>query len=106
MIKNSSCISKLQPILVAPKGMGTLPIQNSVIFTMSVRMGFRKPNFVLMASYLRMAIPIKKNGITVYLLTLFLFSLVKFDLYLNLSIFSDYPFNVECGSREYVRKLF
>ena len=35
-----------------------------------------------------------------------LFSLVKFDIYLNLSIFSDYPFNVECGSREYVRKLF
>ena len=93
--------------MIALKGMGTFPIQNSVIFTMSVRMGFRKPNFVLMVSYLKMAIPIKKNGITVYYLpTLFLFLVLKFDIYLNLPIFSDYPFNVECGSREYVRKLF
>ena len=95
--------------MIALKGMGTFPIQNSVIFTMSVRMGFRKPNFVLMASYLKMAIPIKKNGITVYLLTFvltYLLNSLNFFIYLNLSIFSDYPFNVECGSREYVRKLF
>ena len=45
-----------------PKKMDTLPIRNSVIFTMSVQTRFQRPNYVLMDFFSRLKTPILKNG--------------------------------------------